>query len=206
MANSGGENNYESESGDLVCYEEDSQALYWCRESLYQTIQWNKSEPSWKRSNYSICRCSSKVQLDHQGQVSIWINLVNCKLASSSCWQPASDKARWVLWSTKSKVRSTCVHEVLDSKDCKVGTEIKRYLLQIEEKYEAFVTIGKITMNLKDNRDGNVVESVEGGGQCGLHGSGRPAECFRWHWKQQCYQQCAASRDTGKNIQVDLKC
>ena len=84
--------------------------------------------------------------------MSIWINLVNSKLASSSCWQPASDKARWVLWSTKSKVRSTCVHEVLDSKDCKVGTEIKRYLLQIEEKYEAFVTIGKITINLKDNR------------------------------------------------------
>ena len=31
------ENNGESES--VVCYEEDSQALYWCRESLYQTIQ-----------------------------------------------------------------------------------------------------------------------------------------------------------------------
>ena len=67
------------------------------------------------------------------------------------------------------------------SKDCKVGTEIKRYLLQIEEKFEVNVTIGKITINLKDNRDGNVVESVEGGGECGLHGSGRPAECFRWH-------------------------
>ena len=31
------ENNGESES--VVCYEEDSQALYLCRESLYQTIQ-----------------------------------------------------------------------------------------------------------------------------------------------------------------------
>ena len=52
MATPGEENNNESESGNLVCYEEnngesesvvcyeeDSQALYWCRESLYQTIQ-----------------------------------------------------------------------------------------------------------------------------------------------------------------------
>ena len=29
----------ESESDHLFCHEEDGQALYWCRESLYQTIQ-----------------------------------------------------------------------------------------------------------------------------------------------------------------------
>ena len=32
-------NNGESESGSFICYEEDSQALYQCRESLYQRIQ-----------------------------------------------------------------------------------------------------------------------------------------------------------------------
>ena len=32
-------NNDESESGNFVCYEEDSQALYQCRESLYQSLQ-----------------------------------------------------------------------------------------------------------------------------------------------------------------------
>ena len=52
MATLGEKNNNETESGNLVsyeennsesesvvCYEEDSQALYLCRESLYQTIQ-----------------------------------------------------------------------------------------------------------------------------------------------------------------------
>ena len=32
-------NESESESDHLVCHEEDGQALYWCRESLYQNIQ-----------------------------------------------------------------------------------------------------------------------------------------------------------------------
>ena len=32
-------NESESESDHLFCHEEDGQALYWCRESLYQTIQ-----------------------------------------------------------------------------------------------------------------------------------------------------------------------
>ena len=32
-------NESESESDHFVCHEEDEQALYWCRESLYQTIQ-----------------------------------------------------------------------------------------------------------------------------------------------------------------------